>query len=329
MMISRTPYRISFFGGGTDYPDWYRTHGGAVLSTTINKFSYITCRNLPPFHDYKYLIRYFKREEVRARDQIEHPSVRKCLEHLGIDHGLDIVHHGDLPARSGLGSSSTFTVGMLHALYALKGQMVTKRKLADEALYVEQQLIGEAVGSQDQIAASFGGFNRIDFGGPSEYSVTPISVAKERTIELQNNLMLFFSGLPRIAATIAKEKIAGLNSKQAELRSMHDLLEEAQQILVSDHASIDEFGKLLNKQWELKKSLAKGVTTTEIDSMYDKAMAAGALGGKLLGAGGGGFILFYVPPSQQHRVKESLKNYLQIPFNFDNTGSQIIYFSYD
>jgi len=329
MIISRTPFRVSFFGGGTDYPAWYREHGGAVISTSINKYCYITCRYLPPFHDYRYLIRYFKREETQTIEAIQHPSVRESLKLMGFDRGVDIVHHADLPARSGLGSSSTFTVGLLHALYALKHEMPTKRQLAIDAIRVEQDLIGEHVGSQDQTAAAFGGFNKIEFGGASEISVRPMIVQPERLERLQQHVMLFFTGFPRIAAEFAKHKIDQIPNRTNELREMLRIVEEAESLLVSKSDRTEDFGRLLNEQWKIKRGISTKVSTTDIDRIYDAAMHAGALGGKLLGAGGGGFMMIFARPEEQDRVKQALSTLLYVPVRFDYLGSQIIYYSHD
>ena len=329
MIISRTPFRVSFFGGGTDYPAWYREHGGAVLSTAINKYCFITCRYLPPFHDYRFLVRYFRREETQTVDQIQHPSVREALKFLAFDRGVDIVHYADLPARSGLGSSSTFTVGLLHALYALKHEMPTKRQLAIEAIRIEQDRIGEHVGSQDQTIAAFGGFNRIDFGGAGEIGVTPLIVDPARMERLQRQVMLFFTGFPRTASDIAKEKIRQIPNRTAELREMLRLVEEAQSALTARTDRLDEFGRLLDEQWRIKRGITTKISSMEIDDIYARGIKAGALGGKLLGAGGGGFMLFYVHPERQQAVRDALSNLLYVPIRFDYLGSQIIYYSHD
>lgn len=329
MIISRTPFRVSFFGGGTDYPAWYREHGGAVLSTAINKYCFITCRYLPPFHDYKFLVRYFKREETQTVDEIQHPAVREALKFLGFERGVDIVHYADLPARSGLGSSSTFTVGLLHALYALKHEMPTKRQLAIEAIRIEQDRIGEHVGSQDQTIAAFGGFNRIDFGGAGEIGVTPLIVEPLRMERLQRHVMLFFTGFPRTASDIAKEKISQIPNRAAELREMLRLVDEAQAALTAREDRLDDFGRLLDEQWRIKRAMAKQVSSGEIDEIYRRGIAAGARGGKLLGAGGGGFMLFYVDPERQPAVREALRGLLYVPVRFDSLGSQIIYYSHE
>jgi len=326
MIISRTPFRISFFGGGTDYPDWYKENGGAVLSTSINKFSYITARYLPPFFDYKYRIRYYQREETNSIEEIQHPSVKQCLKFLKFKDNLDLVHHADLPARAGLGSSSTFTVGLLQAIYALQNKMVSKRQLAINAINVEQNLIKESVGSQDQTVAAFGGLNKIEFGGRNEFTVKPIPLNPKRIKLLENNLMLFFTRFSRTASNIAAEQIKSIHKRKVELTEMHESVNQAIEIMTSNQ-SMDDFGRLLGVQWENKKKMTALVTNADIDEIYSKGIKAGAIGGKLLGAGGGGFMLFYVPKDKQEKVKKELKGLLYVPFSFDYTGSQIIYYS--
>lgn len=324
MIICRTPYRISFFGGGTDYPGWYREHGGAVLSTTIDKYCYITLRHLPPFFDYKYRIRYYQREEPNSVDEIQHPAIRECLRHMAIDNGIDLVHHGDLPAQSGLGTSSTFTVCLLHALNALIYRMPTKRQLAIDAIHVEQNRIGENVGSQDQTAAAFGGLNLIEFGGPQEVLVTPTILSPSRRNELHTHMLLYFTGLQRQASEIAAEQVRTLADRAIELREMTAMVHEATTILASERP-ITEFGRLLDQQWQLKRRLSSKISNNAIDTMYKTAIDAGATGGKLLGAGGGGFMLFFVEPERQSSVRAALDGLLHVPFRFDMTGSQIIY----
>lgn len=327
MIISRTPFRISFFGGGTDYPDWYRKNGGAVLSSTINKYCYITCRYLPPFFDYKYRVRYTRREETQTIQEIKHPSVRECLKFVNLSKGIEVQHNGDLPAMSGLGSSSAFTVGLLNALYALKGKITTKRSLALDAIHVEQDKIKENVGSQDQTTTAFGGLNMIEFGGPQEVLVTPITINADKLNYLKNHLMLFFIGFPRMASKIAREQIKNIPGKKNELMEMMMMVKEAVNILNNGKKTIEDFGKLLNESWKLKRGLASSITNSHIDSIYDAAMKSGALGGKILGAGGGGFMMFFAKPGSQRKVKEKLKKLLYVPFNFENLGSQIIYYA--
>ena len=327
MIISRTPFRVSFFGGGTDYPAWYREHGGTVLSTAINKYCYITCRYLPPFFDYKYRVRYYQREEANSIDEIQHPSVRECLAFMRIDEGVDLVHHADLPARSGLGSSSTFTVGLLHALYALKHEMPTKRDLALNAIRIEQDFMKESVGSQDQTIAAFGGLNKIEFGGPQEILVRPIILAPSRLDHLEQHLMLFFTGFSRTASELAKGQIEQIPVMQDNLRQMMPLVDRAIEVLRRADSHMDEFGRLLHEQWLLKQQMSAEISNDRIDEIYEVGLKAGALGGKLLGAGGGGFMLFFVRPGQQAAVKEALKHLLYVPARFDHLGSQIIYHS--
>lgn len=328
MIICRTPTRISFFGGGTDYPNWYMDNGGEVLSTSINKYSYITIRYLPKFFDYKFRIRYFKTEETQTVHEIKHPSVRECALFLNLESGFEIAHNSDLPAGSGLGSSSTFTVGMLHSIHALQNYMPTKRELAMSAIHVEQNLIGEAVGSQDQVAAAWGGFNRIQFSSENTFEVDPIIIGKERLIELQNNLLLCFTGFARSAPEIASYQIKETPSRRRELTEMQSLTREAFTVLRRAD-SLNDFGKLLDTQWKIKKSLTSRITNPIIDEIYEAGIEAGALGGKLLGAGGGGFMLFYAPPSKHNAIKDKLKDKLFVPFRFENTGSKIVYFSHE
>lgn len=327
MIISRTPFRISFFGGGTDYPVWYKEHGGAVLATSINKYCYITSRYLPPFFEHKYRIVYSKSELTQTISEIQHPSARETLNFMKIDRGVEIHHDGDLPARTGLGSSSAFTVGLLNALYALKGKMVTKRQLALEAIQIEQDRIKENVGSQDQTTAAFGGLNKIEFGGDQEIRVQPITLNSRKCQLLQDHLMLFFTGLSRTASEIAGEQIKKTPDRKKELGRMREMVEEAIDILNGGDSDITDFGKLLHESWMIKRSLTDKISNEQIDMIYEDALNAGALGGKLLGAGGGGFILFFVEPEFQQRVKEKLKNLLYVPFKFENLGSQIIYYA--
>lgn len=329
MIICRTPFRISFFGGGTDYPVWYRENGGGVISATINKYSYITARVLPPFFEYKYRVRYFQQEYAALLSEIEHPSVRECVKYLKIEDGLEIVHNADLPARSGLGSSSTFTVGMLHALHTLKNYMPTKRELALEAIHVEQKLIGEAVGSQDQTAAAFGGLNHIQFDGMREIDVNPIIISNERLLDFQDNLLLCFTGFARTASEVAKAQILETPKLRNELRTIQGLCDEALNCLLSSKASLSELGKLLHEQWLIKRGLTKQISNEKIDQIYDTAIKCGALGGKLLGAGGGGFMLFYAPKDRHAAIQYALNKKMFVPFRFEFTGSKVIYYSHE
>jgi D-glycero-alpha-D-manno-heptose-7-phosphate kinase len=319
MIISRTPFRISFFGGGTDYPVWYKEHSGAVLATSINKYSYITCRYLPPFFEHKFRIVYSKTETTQTVAEIQHPAVRATLDFMGIKKGVEIHHDGDLPARTGL--------GLTHALYALNGKMVTKRQLALDAIHIEQDILRENVGAQDQTSAAFGGFNKIEFGGSYHIQVQPITLNPVKCHQLQDHLMLFFTGFSRIASEIAGEQIKKTPDKQNELHKMRDMVDDAISILNGSGSDISDFGKLLHESWTIKRSLTDKISTPQIDKIYNNALKAGALGGKLLGAGGGGFVLFFVEPEFQPMVRQKLKNLLYVPFNFDTTGSQIIYYS--
>lgn len=325
MIIVRTPYRVSFFGGGTDYPSWYQEHGGAVLATTIDKYCYLTCRYLPPFFEHKYRLVYSKIETVQHFDDFEHPAARAVLRWADLEHGLEIHHDGDLPARSGLGSSSSFTVSLVHALSALRGKHAHKEELANNAIYIEQELIKENVGSQDQISAAFGGFNRIEFRkNNAPYDVAPIILSKNRFQELQSHLMLFFTGFSRIASEIAKSKIENFKSRETELKTMGAMVDEAIQILQNPVTSVDEFGQLLHQSWMYKRNLSDKISTPEIDDIYQEARKAGAIGGKILGAGGGGFLLLFVKPELQSAVRKRLQHLIHVPFEFENSGSRVV-----
>jgi D-glycero-alpha-D-manno-heptose-7-phosphate kinase len=328
MIITRTPFRISFFGGGTDFPAWYNKNGGIVLSTTINKYCYVSLRKLPPFFDIKHKIVFFSKQEgFNEIDEIQHPAVRETYRFMGVQDGLVMQHDGDLPSHSGLGSSSAFTVGLLHALYALQGKMVTKNRLALEAIHIEQNMIQEAVGSQDQVASAFGGFNKIIFLAQNKVEVNPIIISTEKLNYLRSCLMLFFTGFARFSVEIEQDKLHQLEQKRNELSRMYALVENAINILDGSLSGYDDFGSLLHETWLLKKRLSQKVSTDYIDQIYDKARRAGALGGKMLGAGGGGFILFFVPPKNREHVKQALASLLHVPFRFDTLGSQIIYFT--
>jgi D-glycero-alpha-D-manno-heptose-7-phosphate kinase len=323
MIITRTPLRISFFGGGTDYPIWYREHGGAVLSTTIDKSCYITTRWLPPFFEYHSRISYTKVENVSKNSEIQHPSVRACLEFLGIDDGVEIHHIADLPARTGLGTSSAFTVGLLLGLYALKDQMRDKHTLAADAIHVEQDLIQEAVGSQDQVSAAYGGFNRISFQTNGTIEVKRILAAPSRLTELEQRLALYFTGFARTASEIAKEQLEATPNRQKELNEILQMVDEAEGIVANPNRSLDEFGRLLHEGWQIKRSLTQRISSSDIDGIYEAGLSAGALGGKLLGAGGGGFMLFFVPIERKEALRKRLKKLLCVPFAFSNRGSEV------
>lgn len=324
MIITRTPLRISFFGGGTDYPAWYRDHGGAVLATTIDKSCYITCRWLPPFFEYHSRVSYSKVENVRSNANIEHPSVRGCLQLLEIDNGVEVHHVADLPARAGLGTSSAFTVGLLLALYALKNQMRDKHALAKDAIHVEQELLKEAVGAQDQVSAAYGGFNRINFHRDGELEVKPIFAPRERLLELQDHLSLYFTGFSRTASEIAKEQIKVTPQRTTELQAMYQMVAEAEAIVTNPRCPIGQLGKLLHESWQIKRRLTHTITNPILDDIYDAGREAGALGGKLLGAGGGGFMLFFVPPERKAALTERLRKLLRVPFTLSSKGSQVV-----
>lgn len=324
MIISRTPFRMSFFGGGTDYPGWFKDHPGAVLGTTIDKYCYLTCRYLPPFFDHKSRILYSQIENVRMIDEIDHPAVRETLRFLKIEEGIEIHHDGDLPARTGLGSSSSFTVGLLNALYALLGKMPTKEQLAKEAIYIEQDMCKDVVGCQDQTMVAHGGFNYIEFGGDNHLKIRKVTIDPEKLHLLQDHLMLYFTGFSRMASTIAKHQVDNIGRKQSELKIMYEMAQQALEILNGN--DLFSFGTLMDESWKLKRSLSEKVSTPEIDAIYEAAKKAGALGGKLLGAGGGGFVLLFVPPEKQPDVRQQLKDFLQVPFKFEDLGSQIIFY---
>ena len=328
MIISRTPFRISFFGGGTDYPVWYHEHGGAVLTTSINKHCYISCRYLPPFFEHKSRIVWSKVETVRHVSDIEHPAVRETLKFLDVTQGVELHYDGDLPARTGLGSSSAFTVGLLHTLYGLKGIMPSKLQLARDAIYVEQELLKEYVGCQDQVIAAFGGFNRIDFFNHGEFLITPVILNEARLSALQDHLMLFFTGFSRNASEIAAAQTRATKDKVKELQRIQQMVDQAITILQQD-SDVVEFGELLHEAWQVKRTLTDKVSTPQIDAMYEAARQAGAIGGKLLGAGGGGFLLLFVRPEEQDKVKDALNGLLHVPFRFEAGGSRVIFYDPD
>ncbi len=324
MIITSTPLRISFFGGGTDYPVWYREHGGAVLATTINKSCYITVRRLPPFFEYHSRVSYSRIENVVHNSSIEHPSVRACLQFMNMEEGVEIHHVADLPARTGLGTSSAFTVGLLLGLYALKNQMRDKHSLNADAIHVEQDIVKETVGSQDQTSAAYGGFNRINFNTDGGIEVNRILASPERLAALEGNLALFFTGFSRTASEIATEQVKITPTKKEELKAMYQLVGEAESIIANPNRSLDEFGKLMHESWQIKRSLTQKISNANIDEIYEAGLSAGALGGKLLGAGGGGFMLFYVSPEKRAALRERLKKLLCVPFGFSTKGSYVV-----
>lgn len=325
MVITKTPFRMSFFGGGTDMESFFRTHGGAVLSTTFDKYCYVTVRHLPRFFEYSTHLTYSKMEKVSRVEEIEHPAIRHAMEYLDM-HELRLIYDADLPARSGLGTSSSFAVGMLNAFYALKGKYADKRKLADDAIYLERTLCGEAGGWQDQIAAAYGGLNRIDFG-PDGYEIRPVIISPARKKELNQNLMMFFTGFTRFSSDIQKANESVRTDKTRQQLEMLGLVDEAEKILVDNTGNLDEFGRLLDYTWKLKRQTNGLVSTQQIDSLYQRGLEAGALGGKLLGAGGGGYLLFYVRPEEQKNVRAVLSDLMLVPFEFENGGTQVIYYA--
>jgi D-glycero-alpha-D-manno-heptose-7-phosphate kinase len=331
MIITRTPFRISFFGGGTDYPDWFSRNNGAVISTTIDKYCYVMARYLPPFFDYSFRLRYFKKEEVNNIDQIQHPSIRECLRFLNFDKKkIEIVHNADLPALSGLGSSSTFTVSLLHSLYGLKDKMITKKELALEAINIEQKILREKVGSQDQTAAAFGGINYIEFKKNKGVVVNQIFLGENELNKIENNFYLIYTGIQRKANLFSSSQVKNIinNNNDIYLQKILDLTKQAyEEIFLKKTLDLKKFGEALNIQWDIKKKLSQNVSTDYLNNIYDLAIKSGSLGGKLLGAGGGGFFVFLVEPKNRKKFLKSFKNFLHVPFKPENTGSQIIYYS--
>ena len=324
MIISQTPFRISFFGGGTDYKPFFDEYGGSVLSTTFDKYVYTTIRKLPPFFDYHTQIKYARTESVRKTEELEHPLVRNCMLHTGA-HNLSILYDADLPARSGLGSSSSFAVGLLQALFAMCGKYISKKKLAEEAIYIEREMCCESGGWQDQIAAAYGGLNRIDFNEEG-FTVHSIVLTKERKKQLESYIMLFFTGISRLSSQIAAQQEVAIKSKIKELLEMKSLVDEAEKILCSQ-CDICEFGKLLDHAWRLKRGLTSIISSDFTDTIYEKGKKNGVIGGKLLGAGGGGFMMFFVPPDRQNEIRETFRELLYIPIAFENEGSKVIHYT--
>lgn len=324
MIITRTPFRMSFFGGGTDFPDFYKKYGGAVISTTFDKYCYVTVRHLPRFFDYSSELVYSRTERIKNVDDIEHPAIREAMKYLDM-HELRVAYDADLPARSGLGTSSSFAVGLLNSFYALKGKYADKKKLADDAIYLERVLCKENGGVQDQIAAAFGGLNRIDFDTQG-YRVSPVIISPERKKLLDNNLMLFFTGFSRFSSDIQSATQEALKNKTAQLLEILDLVETAEHIFTGK-GDLNEFGRLLDHTWKLKRGITKRISTDSIDGLYESAVRAGAVGGKLLGAGGGGFLLFYVEPDKQSRVLKAMEQLLYVPFEFENGGTRVIHYT--
>ena len=326
MIITQTPFRMSFFGGGTDMENYFRENKGAVLSTTFDKYCYINVRHLPRFFDYSTELSYSKTERVTDINDIRHPLIKNAMQLLDM-HEIRLTYEADLPARSGLGTSSSFAVGMLNAFYALKGKYADKRRLADQAIYLERVLCNEAGGWQDQIAASFGGLNRIIFG-PDGYEVLPIIISPERKQRLNQNLLMFFTGFTRFSAEIqaANNSVRNID-RDKYLLEMYQLVDEAERVLTDKNTDLDEFGRMLDHTWKLKRQTGSKVSTETIDELYDKGIKAGALGGKLLGAGGGGFLIFYVQDEHQESVRHAMRDLLYIPFEFENGGTRVLYYA--
>lgn len=329
MIITQTPFRMSFFGGGTDMEAFFKKNGGAVLSTTFDKYCYVIVRHLPRFFDYSTELTYSRAERVSHIEDIEHPAIRNAMKMLDM-HEIRLTYEADLPARSGLGTSSSFAVGMINAFYALKGKYADKKKLADEAIYLERELCQEAGGWQDQIAASFGGFNRINFNTDGTYDVLPIIISPERKKMLNANLMMFFTGFTRFSSDVQKANAITKESqddKEKRLLEMLSLVDKAEKILTDKNTNLDDFGRLLDYTWKLKRQTGSAVSTDTIDILYEKGIQAGALGGKLLGAGGGGFLIFYVQPEYQEAVREAMKDLMYIPFSFEDGGTRVIHYT--
>ena len=325
MIITKTPFRMSFFGGGTDMEEFFKENGGAVLSTTFDKYCYVNVRHLPRFFDYSTELSYSKTERVTSIDDIQHPAIRNAMKLLDM-HEIRLTYEADLPARSGLGTSSSFAVGMLNAFYALKGKYADKKKLADEAIYLERVLCNEAGGWQDQIAASFGGFNRINFNADG-YEVLPVIISPERKKQLNDNLLMFFTGFTRFSSDVQKANHVTSADKRAQLKEMYALVDDAEKVLTDKNKSLDDFGYLLDHTWKLKRQTGSSISTNSIDALYQKGIEAGALGGKLLGAGGGGFLVFYVQPEKQDAVRWAMKDLLHIPFQFEDGGTRVIHYT--
>jgi len=329
MLLTKTPYRVSFFGGGTDYPDWYREHGGMVIATTINKYVRLSVRHLPPFFPHKHKVVYSKVETVSEVSEISHPAVRAVLTWMKWQTGLDLHYDGDLPARSGMGSSSAFTVGLIHCLHALQGKMIPKRALAKASIHIEQEVLKENVGCQDQVCASYGGFNCIEFHKDGGFSVSPIVAEPTRLAQLESSLTLVFTSMFRNSSEVAGVQLQGLAKKTSTMHRMREFVDEAIQILSSPTTPISDFGKLLHESWALKKSLSPLVSNEKIDRIYDDAMRAGAVGGKVLGAGGGGFMLCFVPPERMLQFRGKLKGLIHVPIRFESLGSHVAIYQPD
>ncbi len=324
MIFTKTPFRLSFFGGGTDYKPFFEKYGGSVLSTTFDKYCYVEMRRLPPFFDYHSSVKYSKTENVRKTEEIEHPLVRNCMLKMGV-HNLSISYDSDLPARSGLGSSSSFAVGLLQAMYALKGKYADKHKLAEDAIYTERVLCNESGGWQDQIAVAYGGFNRINFDSAG-FHVQPVIISREKQKVLESCLMMFFTGISRVSSIVASRQTEAIKDKTSELLEMKKLVDDAEMILANGN-DIREFGRLLDYTWRLKRGLTSMISTDFIDEIYKIAKDNGAVGGKLMGAGGGGFMVLFAEPDAQPKIRKALSKLVHIPFRFESEGSKIIHYS--
>ena len=325
MIITKTPFRMSFFGGGTDMESFFKEYGGSVISTTFDKYCYVNVRHLPRFFDWNTELTYSKIEKVSDVDEINHPAIRNAMKMLDM-HEIRLTYEADLPARSGLGTSSSFAVGMLNAFYALKGKYADKKRLADEAIYLERVLCKEAGGWQDQIAASYGGFNRINFNADG-YEVLPVIISPERKKQLNDNLLMFFTGFTRFSAAVQQANNLGAKEKTAQLKEMLSLVNDAEKVLTDRNSDLDDFGRLLDHTWKLKRQTGSAVSTDSIDDLYARGIKAGALGGKLLGAGGGGFLVFYVQSDKRSVVKEAMSDLMYIPFEFENGGTSVIHYT--
>jgi D-glycero-alpha-D-manno-heptose-7-phosphate kinase len=325
MIISRTPYRISLFGGGTDYPAWFRQHGGEVIAASINRYCYLTCRYLPPFFEQRFRIVYSITEDCNQVSEIKHPVVRAALEKFQLDRGVELHHDGDLPARSGIGSSSSFSVGILHVLHALKGDIISSEELAKSAIWLEQDRLKENVGCQDQISAAFGGFNHIEFLPSGDFRVNPLTLSRGRMDEIVENLMLFYTGIRRTSSDVAATYVTNLEARAEQLQRTQASVAAAKKLFTGANG-MKEVGELMHDTWLQKRALSHAVSSREIDELYAEGRAAGAVGGKILGAGGGGFILLVVPPARRDAVRERLRKLICVPFNFEFGGSRIIYY---
>ncbi len=324
MIIARTPFRISFFGGGTDFPAFYKEHGGRALLTTVNKYCYISIHELSPFFKHKWRASYAQTELVQSPEEFQHPLIRECLLMSGIQHGLEISHVSDLPGQTGLGTSSSFTVGLLHALHTFLEEDTSAEALAREAIVVERERVGDTGGHQDQYAAAYGGLLRLDFSGDSDVSVRNLEIPEDRLEALTEHLMMFYTGVECSAEAILQDQQKSIDRNTESLLKMLGLVDDAEQVL-SGGGDLDDFGALLHETWQMKKSLAKGITNSEIDKAYEAALAAGARGGKLLGAGGRGFLLLYARPECQQAIREALRALLEVPFSLGAEGSRIIF----